>query len=92
MERHPGATCFYLALTKDSARDIMWPVITELNQKLKLGLILVESKLLVKHPTNGSKLKLYGADMKNFIKRLKGQKSPGIAVDEAQDFGSHRVL
>ena len=34
-------------------------------------------------------MKLYGADMKNFIKRLKGQKSPGIAVDEAQDFGSH---
>ncbi len=88
MEKYPGSTCFYLALTKDSARDIMWPVITELNEKLKLGLILTESKLLVKHP-NGSKLKLYGADMKNFVKRLKGQKSPGIAVDETQDFASH---
>jgi len=27
--------------------------------------------------------------MKNFVKRLRGQKSPGIGVDEAQDFGTH---
>jgi hypothetical protein len=30
-----------------------------------------------------------GADLKNFIKRLKGQKFPGVGIDEAQDFGSH---
>jgi hypothetical protein len=40
------------------------------------------------HP-NGAKLRLLGADMTNFIKRLKGRKYPGAAVDEAQDFGPH---
>ncbi len=30
-----------------------------------------------------------GADMKNFIKRLKGRKYPGVGIDEAQDFGIH---
>jgi phage terminase large subunit-like protein len=40
-------------------------------------------------PPNGSKLKLMGADMKNFIKRLKGRKYPAVGIDEAQDFGVH---
>lgn len=88
MQRHPKAKCFYLALTRDSAKEIMWPVLQELNDTYKLNCEFVESKLLIKHP-NGSKLQLYGADMKNFVKRLRGQKSPGIGLDEAQDFGTH---
>jgi hypothetical protein len=88
MAKFPGATCIYLALTKDSARDIMWPIIEELNEKHGLGFRLSETRLTVTHP-NGAKLQLYGADQKNFIKRLRGKKSPGIAIDEAQDFGTH---
>lgn len=89
METHPGATCIYLALTRESAKNIMWPALQELNDKFKLGYMFTDSKLEIKHPTNKSKLNLYGADMKNFVRRLKGQKSPGIAIDEAQDFGTH---
>lgn len=88
MARYPGATCTYLALTGDSARDIMWPVLEELDEKHKLGLKFTPSRLTATAP-NGGKLRLYGADMKNFIRRLRGKKSPGIAVDEAQEFGSH---
>lgn len=88
MDKYPKATCIYLALTEDSAFEIMWPILVEINDTYKLDLKFVESQLTVIHP-NGAKLKLYGADMKNFIKRLKGRKSPGIAVDEGQDFGSH---
>lgn len=88
LEKYPGATCIYLALTHDSARDIMWPVLQEIDEKYGIGGEFVESKLLYKHP-NGGKIRLYGADMKNFIKRLKGRKSPGIGIDEAQDFGVH---
>lgn len=88
MSRHPKSQCVYLSLTLDSARDIMWPVLHELNDKYELGCTFLDSKLIMTMP-NGSTLKLYGADMKNFIKRLKGRKYPGIAIDEAQDFGSH---
>lgn len=88
LEKYPKAQCIYLGLTLDSARDIMWPVLQELNEKHQLGCTFVESKLTMTHP-NGSKLKLLGADMKNFIKRLKGRKYPGVAIDEAQDFSSH---
>lgn len=86
MEKYPKSQCVYLALTYESALDIMMPVLRELNDKFTLGCTF--TKGVMKHP-NGSKLKLMGADMKNFIKRLKGRKFPGIAIDEAQDFGSH---
>lgn len=88
MEKYPKSQSIYLALTEESAFDIMWPVLEDINDKYKLNCTLVESKRTMYHP-NGSSLKLYGADMKNFIKRLKGRKSPAIAVDEAQDFGTH---
>lgn len=88
LEKYPKSQCIYLSLTFDSARDILWPVLQELNDQYKLGCQFVESKLWMVHP-NGSKLKLMGADMKNFIKRLKGRKYPGVAIDEAQDFGVH---
>lgn len=88
MEKHPKATCIYLSMTRESAKSIMWPVLHELNDKYSLQCVFTESKLEMKHP-NGARLKLYGADMSNFVKRLKGQKSPGIGIDEAQDFGSH---
>jgi hypothetical protein len=88
MEKHPNSQCVYLALTRESAKDIMWGVLEELNASYNLGCTFTESKLEMKHP-NGSTLKLYGADMKNFIKRLKGRKFPGVAIDEAQDFGVH---
>lgn len=88
MERHAGSQCIYLALTRESAKDILWPVLLELNENHNLGWQFTESKLEVRAP-NGSSLKLYGADMKNFIKRLRGRKYPGVAIDEAQDFGIH---
>lgn len=88
LEKHPKSQCVYLALTRDSARDIMWPVLHEINDKYNQGCTFLESKLTMVHP-NGAKLILLGADMKNFIKRIKGRKFPGVGVDEAQDFGPH---
>lgn len=88
MAKYPKSQCIYLGLTLDSARDIFWPVLQELNDRYALGCKFVDSTLTMKHP-NGAQLKLYGADMKNFIKRLKGRKYPGVGIDEAQDFGIH---
>jgi hypothetical protein len=88
MQKNPKSLSRYIALTRDSAQDIMWPVLQELNDAHGWGAEFLESKLIMELP-NGARLRLFGADMKNFIKRLKGAKSPGIAIDEAQDFGSH---
>jgi hypothetical protein len=88
LETHPGAFCPYIALTRESARNIMWPVLLEQDAKYRIGCHFTESDLTVTHP-NGARLQLFGADMKNFIRRLKGIKTPGAGIDEAQDFGPH---
>lgn len=88
MMEYPGSLSRYIALTRDSAKDIMWPVLQEIDERFKLNATMTESNLTFQLP-NGSKLRLFGADMKNFIRRLKGAKSPAVAIDEAQDFGDH---
>lgn len=88
MEKYPKSQCLYVSLTQESARGIMWGILQEINDKYRIGCTFTESKLEVKHP-NGAKLKLMGADLKDFIKRLKGRKYPGVGIDEAQDFGAH---
>jgi len=85
MDRYPGSLSRYITLTRDSARDIMWPVLQEMDENFKWGARFIESNLTMRLP-NGSKLRLYGADMKNFVRRLRGTKSPGNAIDEAQEF------
>lgn len=88
MRKYPGSTSRYIALTRDSAKEIMWPVLQEINDRFKLNATFTESNLSMELP-NKARLRLFGADMKNFIRRLKGVKSPAIALDEAQDFGPH---
>ncbi len=88
LEKYPKSQCLYIALTRDSAKEILWQPLQDFNDQYDLGCKFTESKLEMTHP-NGAKLRIYGADMKNFIKRLKGRKYPGVAIDESQDFGSH---
>jgi hypothetical protein len=88
MEKYPKSQSLYLAMTQESAKQIMWPVLQELDETYKIGLRFAESSLTVSHP-NGSKLRLMGADLANFVKRLRGRKFVGVAIDEGQDFGSH---
>jgi hypothetical protein len=88
MKEYPNSLSRYIALTRDSAKDIMWPVLQEMDERFKLGASFTEHNLTMTLP-NGASLKLFGADLKNFIRRLKGAKSPAVAIDEAQDFGDH---
>lgn len=85
MVRYPGSLSRYIALTRDSAKDIMWPVLQEMDATHGWNASFTESNLTMTLP-NGAKLRLMGADMKNFVRRLRGAKSPAVAVDEAQEF------
>lgn len=88
MHKHPGFMVPYIALTRDSAYTIMWPTLWELNRKYDLGAKLYESDLSM-HLRNGSQYKLFGANLKNFIERLRGGKYSEAQVDEGQAFRSH---
>lgn len=88
LKKYPGCFCPYIALTRESARNIMWDILQEWDDRFKIGARFTIANLTMTTPDE-SRLQLFGADMKNFIKRLKGIKTPGAAIDEAQDFGTH---
>lgn len=90
MQKYPRSLCPYLALTRDSAKNIMWEMLKEHTEEEKIKAEFTEHNLTMTIE-NGARLQLFGADMKNFIRRLKGIKTPGAGVDEAQDFGSHLI-
>jgi len=78
----------YLALTRESARRIMWPTLTDLIEKFKIECTPSESSLTISFP-NKSEIFLVGADQKNFAARLRGIKSRLAIIDEGQDFKDH---
>lgn len=90
MQKYPRSLCVYLALTRDSAKNIMWEMLKEHTEEEKIKATFTEHNLTMMLE-NGSKLQLFGADMKNFIRRLKGIKTPGAGIDEAQDMGPHLI-
>jgi hypothetical protein len=88
-KQHRRVMLPYIALTRDSARNIMWPILQETADRFKILCDFTESDLTCTVRETESSIKLFGADMKNFIVRLKGIKTPLAAVDECQDFRSH---
>jgi hypothetical protein len=86
-QSQPGVFCPYIALTRDSAKRILWPILNEMNQKFNLQADMHET-LNMTLP-NRSKIFLVGADQKNFIPRLRGAKYKRAAIDEAQSYSGH---
>lgn len=84
----PGSLSPYIALTRDSARTIMWPTLELMNRQLGLGAEMLEARLTMKFK-NGSEIFLRGADQKNFIERLRGPKYKRAVIDEAASFSEH---
>lgn len=79
----------YIALTRDSAKNIIWPILHEESERNKILCNFTEHDLTCEIRSTNSSIKLFGADMKNFIPRLKGIKTPLAGIDEAQDFRAH---
>jgi len=82
------ARCLYLALTRQSAKELLWPVLKQLDAQFSLGLIFHEMSLTATLP-NGSTIKLAGADDDAYeMKKMLGQPYALVVIDEA---GSFRV-
>lgn len=83
----PNVSCLYIALTRDSAENIMWrDVLKRLNDELLLGGVPNESKLRLALP-NGSTVRLLGMDAnENEKRKLLGGKYKVVAIDEAASF------
>lgn len=84
---NPGVSCVYIALTRDSAKKIMFKdVLKPINRKFKLGAKFNETELSVKLP-NGSMIYLMGVDSSEDEKdKLLGQKYKLAVVDECASY------
>lgn len=80
----PGSSILYIALTRGSAKDIMWKdCIKVINRKYKIGCRFNETLLTATLP-NGSIIYLTGADAKpDEMDKLLGQKYPLVVIDES---------
>lgn len=86
MIRRTGARCFYVAKTKDHARDVIWSDLKALIRKVGMvddvDVIYNETKLSVTMTCNGAQLKLVGADKQHDIDKLRGPTYTEVGIDE----------
>jgi len=87
-ERNPGATALYLALTRKSAKRLLWPKLKQMKRDYGIPLTFNESDLIAELP-NGAQIVLYGADQENMAERLRGDAYCIVLVDEAASFGNN---
>jgi phage terminase large subunit len=71
----------YIAPTYTQAKDVAWAYLKEYTAQIP-GIEKSESELFVALPSNGARIRLYGAD--NYD-RLRGLYHDGVVIDEAGD-------
>jgi hypothetical protein len=84
---YPGVKCLYIALTRDSAKNIMWDdVIKDIINKHDLDVKLNEVDLAIRFK-NGSTIRMVGADAKPAeMEKFLGQKYKLVIIDESGSF------
>lgn len=87
MDKHPGCSCLFIALTRESAKKILWKdVLKVINRKWKLRAKFNETDLTMTLP-NGSVLYLLGVDTTEDEKeKLLGQKYAEVVIDEGASY------
>ena len=85
--KNPGVSCLYVALTRASAKRIMWKdVLKTIDRDQQLGCKFNETELSVTLP-NGSIIYMLGMDADEQEKeKALGQKFMAVAVDEAASY------
>lgn len=85
---NPGAICLYFALTRASAKRLIWGELNKLNAKHRLGIIFNITDLTATLP-NGSQIILSGAENADDIEKWRGNAYHLVVIDEAGSFGPH---
>lgn len=87
MYRHPGCSCLFLGLTRETAKRVVWKdTLRILNRDMKLGGKFNKNELSFTLP-NGSVLYILGVDADESEKeKLLGQKYAEVAIDESASY------
>jgi len=84
----PHTICAYIALTRRSAKRLMWRELKMADKKYMLGIKFNASELIAILP-NGSQIIMSGADDEAEIDKLRGSAYQLVVIDEAASFGPH---
>jgi hypothetical protein len=85
-KRHDRTNALYLALTRGSAKRILWPTLKQRNSDYSLGGSANEADLSMRFE-NGSTIYLAGAVDAAAVERLRGMAFKLCVLDEAQGYG-----
>jgi hypothetical protein len=88
--RWPGKMSLFIALTKEHAKNILWPTLELMNDRYQLGMAFNGLDLSVTLP-NGYRILLRGAKDKAQVEKLRGfaQGARRIGLDECGSYGGH---
>lgn len=75
----------YITLTRETAKNIIWPALHAIDKELKIGLKFHENTGDIVFP-NKARIVLRGCDDRNQIEKLRGPRYPRVVIDEAQAF------
>lgn len=87
-EEHPESVVYYVAITGKRARELMWGRLTRANRDYRLGYTANKTLATLYHPTNGTEIRLTGADNLSELEKRRGDKTSLVVVDEAQSYPS----
>lgn len=83
--KYPGEMAAYVTLTRQTAKDILWPQLRQINALYGLGMEFKANTGDVTFP-NGSKIVLRGLSSRSEGDKFRGPRYSAIVVDEAQAF------
>jgi hypothetical protein len=85
------AKCLYATLTRERAKELLWPELKHLNEQEQLGIRFNEVELTATLPEalGLGVVKLTGADKAKEIEKRRGDKLKRARIDEAQAFGEY---
>lgn len=87
-KRYPRTISVYIALTRLSAKRIIWSMMHELDHKYGLKLQYQITELTIRLP-NRSEIWVCGCDDEQQMERLRGNAYKLVIIDEAASFGPH---
>lgn len=79
------ATCLYITMTKQNARNIIWGDLQKIVEEYKLDCKMDNTRLSIKFP-NGSRIACEGVKDRTEIEKYRGWKLKKAYIDECQSF------
>lgn len=84
----PNGICIYIALTRKSAKRLLWTRLKRMAKELGATAIASETELILKF-NNGSEIWLAGANQEDVAETLRGHAYRTVILDECASFRGH---